>query len=133
MIRGLIALLTSGILLNPMVILGIIGGIAMMHTLPENSILALFQNTKFYTVLFGVAFLFAFFFEKVYLSGGKKINWKATVGIAFSRFATLLATIVLTCLFVYSFSFEDLDTLQKDQTAKETMTAPIQTNDIIFK
>lgn len=112
MIRGLVALLTSGILLNPMVIAGIICGTYIMNTLSESDVIGLFKNTDFYLGMFVVAFLFALIFERVYHSGGKRINWKVTLGIAFGRFVTLCITSIFTCLFIFSFTFGDNETTQ---------------------
>lgn len=127
MIKGLIALITSGILLNPMVILGIICGTYIMSTFSESAVLELFKNAYFYEGMFAVAFLFAFFFEKEYTAGGKKINWKAIAGIAFGRFITLLITVFIVCLCIFSITFGNQ--AEEHKVKAET----IKVNEIIFK
>lgn len=135
MIRGLIALLNSGILLNPMILLGIIGGAWIMHNFSEDEIMKLFGNTDFYTGLFGVAFLFAFIFERTYFPDEKGIDWKSTLSVACGRFITLLITLVFTCLFIFSFSFADTNLKKPEKTPETTQEtpAPEPTEKIIFR
>ena len=135
MIRGLIALLNSGMLLNPMILLGIIGGAWIMHNFSEDEIMELFQNTDFYTGLFGVAFLFAFIFERAYFPDEKGIDWKSTLATACGRFITLLITLVFTCLFIFSFSFADVNLRGPEKAPEQTQETPASepTEKIIFR
>lgn len=116
--------------MNPMVILGIAIGSYIMHFFSENEVIELFKNKNFYTALFILAFMFAFFFERVYHPGGKNINWKALFGITMGRFLTLVITIAFTVLFIFSFYFGDLK-----ETEQKTPDILQQTKseEIIFK
>ena len=51
MIKGIVALFTSGAIFNPMVLLGIICGIGAMVRLDEEAIRALVTNYHFYLLI----------------------------------------------------------------------------------
>lgn len=135
MIQGLIALITSGVLLNPMVILGIAGGVYIMQSFTESEIIELFRNSDFYLGMFAIAFLFAFFFEKVYHKDRKSINWSAIFGVTFGRFVSLFIAVVFTCLFIFCFTFKDIteDKKQNNDVTMKEKPRQEQLNEIIFK
>ena len=70
MFKGLAALFRTGLILNPMVLLGIISGVCMIVRLPSESIFRLYGNWHFYLLLLVIAFIFNFVFMRRYKEGG---------------------------------------------------------------
>lgn len=103
--KSLIALFTSDIILNPMVLLGIIGGCYMMRTMESEKIHALFANPLFYVALLLLTTIYTLVLHRVYHADGTHINWKATTGGIFTRFITLIIAIVFSCLLIFTISF----------------------------
>ncbi len=74
MIRGLIALFSSGTILNPMVLLGVLSGFLLKAFLSYGEIFALYGNYHFYIGVVFVAFLYGMIFKKVYKKGGLDLD-----------------------------------------------------------
>lgn len=125
--RGIIALFTTGILFNPMVLLGIIFGIIIMSTLDNDSIHKLFTSYHFYGLLLIISAICACTFKREYFSGGSRTNWKATLYGIPGQFFTLLAAIIFSCLFIFSFTFgEDDDQLTEKLTSQPEIKIDLQ-------
>lgn len=99
MIKGIIALFTSGAIFNPMVLLGVALGIYCQSNLEVEEVKSLFFNYNLYLLAFLISSAYVFFFKKIYHNGGRKLD-----------FATMLAVIVwgvikfvLSALFMISF------------------------------
>ena len=76
MVKGLIALFTSGIIFNPMVLLGILVGIAEGIWLDLNQILALYKNWAFAVLVIMAALLYNFTLNKRFLDDGISLDYK---------------------------------------------------------
>ena len=103
MIKGFLALFTSGVLFRPMVLLGIGIGIFFLIHYGEGEILPIFFEPSFYVLLLFIAGLYTCLFLRSYHSGGKKIDWTETLSGIFGQFLLLLAAIIFSCLFFYMF------------------------------
>ena len=57
MIKGLIAIFTSGILFRPMVLLGVIIGTVSMVTLDNNQLKIMYTTPLLYIGLYAIAFI----------------------------------------------------------------------------
>lgn len=101
MIRGFIALLTSGILLNPMILLGIAIATYIMFSLSMEDVGNLLKNRLLYISLLIVATVFTIAFKRIYRTGGEKTNWHATAGEILSQFLMLTSAMILFCLLLY--------------------------------
>ena len=78
MIKGLIALFTSGIIFSPMVLLGIVSGSYCIVRLSPEQIRSLFLDARFYAVVVGVSVINTVVFDKVYQDSGEDVDWLST-------------------------------------------------------
>ncbi len=101
MIRGFIALLTSGILLNPMILLGIAVASYIMFSLSMEDVGNLLKNRLLYISFLIIATMFTVAFKRIYRTGGEKTNWRATAGEILNQFLTLTSAMLLCCLLLY--------------------------------
>jgi hypothetical protein len=114
-IRGIIALFASGIILNPMVLFGIIGGCYIMTTMDSAEIHNLFTNAHFYAGIFLFTGFYTCIFKRTYFAGGRRIDWNTTLAGIFGQFALAVISLVFSCLFFFTLSFGDLDTASQEQ------------------
>ena len=105
MIKGIVALFTSGAIFNPMVLLGIICGIGAMVRLDEEAIRALVTNYHFYLLIALVSFGYALGFHKEYKEGGIDVDYVATVFTAVWGIAKFILAFALSMSFVVMISF----------------------------
>lgn len=127
MIKGIISLITSGIIFNPMVLLGVIIGFYVMGTMSTAEIKHLFSQPIVYGALFTVALIFTCLFKREYYAGASRINWKATIGGVFGQFFRCLFAIIMSCLFAITFNYgTDEETMQK---VKDNKNVRILTNE----
>ena len=78
MLKGLQALLASGLLLDPMVLLGIVTGSAFYFGLNSEQITAIYFDYRFYGLAAVVSVLYNFVWRPAYLRGGVSIDYQAT-------------------------------------------------------
>ena len=99
MLKGLQALLASGLLLDPMVLLGIVTGSAFYFGLNSEQITAIYFDYRFYGLAAVVSVLYNFVWRPAYLRGGVSIDYQAT---SVNSVLSLLK-VVLSSLLVMSF------------------------------
>lgn len=128
MIKGLIALLTSGIIFRLPILLGIILGFFMMFMLSDEQIFAVFKNPLFYVFGIVISFLYAFTIKRVYHKGGTLVDWRATLYSVFGHFVSYIAAVIFSCLFIFTISFGGFD--NEDKTAEDELT-PAQAQELI--
>ena len=100
MIKGLIALFTSGIIFNPMILLGIVSGSYTILSFAPEEIRQLMLNSDFYLVICIVAACYTFIFARVYKTGGLRVDWCTTTGVFFWNCIRYLIAFVLSMSFV---------------------------------
>jgi hypothetical protein len=105
MIKGIVALFTSGILFKPMVLLGIISGFVAMFGFDEQIRQTLVEIPALYVAVAVVAVLYTFSWNKVYKEGGEDVDWVSTIGLAVWNFALYFIALFLTISFVVLISF----------------------------
>jgi hypothetical protein len=105
MIKGIVALFTSGILFKPMVLLGIISGFVFMFGFDEQARQMLTEVPFLYVAVAVVAVLYTFSWDKVYKEGGEEVDWVSTTGLAVWNFALYFIALFLTISFVVLISF----------------------------
>lgn len=76
MIKGLMALFTSGIIFHPMVMLGILFGLIEGIWLDLEQILALYKNWAFALLVILVALLYNFTLNQRFLDDGISLDYK---------------------------------------------------------
>lgn len=105
MIKGILALFKSGIIFNPMVLLGIITGFTAMGTMDSEQLHAFYTNPALYLLMLLIAFLYVFFFKRTYYRGGLETDWKNT-GLAIAgHFLMLIVSFIFSMLFIMVISF----------------------------
>lgn len=86
MIKGLLALFRTGLIFNPMVLLGVICGIFLGIKVEEKKLFSLYANWHFYVLILLVAFIYNFIFCKRYNDGGNGFDyvkmWQNVLGSA---------------------------------------------------
>lgn len=93
MIKGLLAFFTSGILLKPMALLGILFAVLLYAGANGEQIFTLFCNFRSYILLFIIAGLYTCVCDRIYHTGARTIDWKATFFNIFNHFFILLLSI----------------------------------------
>ena len=72
MIKGILALFRSGLILNPMVLLGILTGFTAMGTLEGEQLRQFYTNYHLYLLMFLVAGIYVYIFKRTYRRAGIK-------------------------------------------------------------
>lgn len=75
MIKGIISLFTSGIILNPMVILGIVFGIIINVNLKKTEVYDVFTNYRIYVLGLILSVIYIVFFKKVYKGKSLELDY----------------------------------------------------------
>lgn len=106
MIKGIVALFTSGAIFNPMILLGIFFGILFDVKMSyEQMIEHIYKNYRFYLLALLLAAAYNFVFHRVYDDGGDKLDKAAMAGnIIFSALKFVVSS-ALTISFIELLSF----------------------------
>lgn len=104
MIKGLIALFTSGIIFNPLVLFGIISGFWCITHKEPNEIRELFFDMRLYAFVAICAMVYTFVFAKIYNGETMKVDIKSTVGLAVWNFAKYFIAFILSMSFAMMIS-----------------------------
>lgn len=101
MIKAFIRLFTSGALLKPIFIIGIVFGTILHNFLDLKGVFELFQSYIIYITIFFFVGLYVFFYKKVYKENNRDLNFvemgMMTLGIG----AKFLLTTFFTVIFYY--------------------------------
>lgn len=98
MIKGFIALFTTGIMFNPLAWLGIGSGIYLMLNGQKLEVFAIAQDWRYHAGLLLVIAIYTLIFKRSYYSGATKINWGATIKGIFGNYFYTLFIAAVTCL-----------------------------------
>ncbi len=106
MIKGIVALFTSGAIFNPMILLGIFFGILFDVKMSyEQMIEHIYKNYHFYLLALLLAAAYNFVFHRVYDDGGDRLDKAAMAGnIIFSALKFVVSS-ALTISFIELLSF----------------------------
>lgn len=100
MFKGIVALFTSGIIFNPVVLLGVISGAyAVLHFDPE-TIRNLLLNPYFYLGIGCFSVFYTFVFSRTYKEGGLDIDFGATAIKSILNVVRYLISFVLAMSFI---------------------------------
>lgn len=94
MFRGLISIFSSGLILNPLFILGVASGAFLSHRFSEETIFGIFTDYEIYLVAVAIAFVYTFAFRQVYKGYSKVVDWNAT----FERFVGYSGMLIITSI-----------------------------------
>ncbi len=105
MIKGIISLFTSGIIFNPLVLLGIAFGVFCMATKDAAAIQAAFKDFHLYVLVLILSTAYVFVFKKVYKDNGDNLDWGIMIFQSVLGVAKFAVAAVLTISFVVMLSF----------------------------
>lgn len=105
MIKGILALFTSGLFFHPMVLSGIILGIVVSSKFETEQIYAFLQLSYFYIGAVILAFIYTIIFAKVYKEGGAEVDMTATALRGIGNSVKLILAFLLTLMFTISWIF----------------------------
>lgn len=106
MLRGFLALFRTGIIFDPFVLLGVIMGLATALSKNKETYEALYSNNSFYLLILLLAFLYNFFFKKIYKDDGETINYVmmgVNVILSLVKFVLSCAFSIVFILMLFSF------------------------------
>lgn len=104
MFRNLAVLLASGVLLNPVVLLGVASGLVIGIMLDWNQIVVLYKNWHFYGLGLMVAALYNFVLATQYKDDGETLDYVGMLGNSIKSFLMLMLATVMAVLFVFFFA-----------------------------
>lgn len=105
MIKGIMALFTSGAILNPMVLLGIFLAVYCMIKLDAAQMRELFGNYQLYALAALISFAHVFLFKKVYKDDGINLDYAAMIFAALGGIIKFVLACGLTISFIVMLSF----------------------------
>ena len=110
MLNGLKALFTSGLIFDPMVLLGVIIGALFYWGLDKEQITAIYMDYRFYGLSGVVSVLYCFLWRPQYKQLGLAIDYQATSFKAVFGFLKIVIASLLMMSFISFFSFGNYDT-----------------------
>ena len=111
MLKGIQALFTSGILLDPFVLLGLVLGGFCYFDLSYDQITMIYLDYRFYALVLMLAIIYNFAFRPVYYRGGVTIDTKRTAASVVSSVLKFVMSSLLMMAFIsfWSFGGDDSD------------------------
>lgn len=106
MIRGIVALFSSGILTNPLVLLGILFGSLFYAFLSANDIYQIYKTPAFYGLALILACGYIIGFRRVYKENGDTDWGETTLAVIGGIFKFVIASILMIS-FISFFDFSD--------------------------
>lgn len=124
MLKGIAALFKSGLIFNPMVLLGIILGFTAMGTMSDEQLHAFYTNYHLYLLMLLIAGLYVFFFKRTVIPNRDETDWRATSQTIIGHFLMLVISFIFSMLFIMVMSFsgepeEDYELPEFDQVQRD--------------
>lgn len=101
MITKFLKFILFSLLINPMIIVGIVVGIYVMHYYNFDNLHYILVNKKLILFVFCSALLYAVTFSHVYYPNSSRINWTATLGKVIPHLFTVVIAALFTCSLIY--------------------------------
>lgn len=105
MIKGFLALFTTGLIFKPMLLLGGVIGIVSYVTMSGEQLKILYTDWRLYVLFFIISGLYTFFFKKTYIENADRIDRIETSKTALSEFFVLSFSFVIGMLLASFFDF----------------------------
>ena len=123
MLKGLQALLASGILLDPLVLLGLILGGSFYFYLTDEQITAIYFDYRFYALAFIICLIYNFAVRPVYRRGGMSIDSKRTMSnVALSCLKFVLSSLLMMAFISFwSFGGDDTEDYQSVENFEQQL------------
>ena len=103
MIRGIIALFTSGLIFTPQVLLGIISGFIFGTKLDIEQIKQIYKLPVFYITVFVIISVYVYLFKRTYKNARGDIDWGDNLLRVIGYYLMFFLSNILTLLLIYSF------------------------------
>lgn len=101
MIKGLLALFTSGILFNPVVFLGVLSGMAFAFWVELPEVKNIYSNYHFYLLVLALSIIYNLVFKQIYKDKSATLNYSAMALNVVAYVGKFLLANALTISFVY--------------------------------
>lgn len=101
MIKGIIALFSSGLILAPQVLVGIILGLYFGAELKPEQIKAIYCNYHFYTMVVALVAIYVFSFKRTYKENSDDIDWQDNLLRVLGYSAMFFVANILAISFIY--------------------------------
>ncbi len=108
MLKGLWALITSGLIFNPMLLLGAAIGIAGYIFLDNEQLKILYTNYHLYLLFLLVSAVFIYFFRPTLTEDLRKTDWKETSKDIIKQTILMSFSFIMGMLFASFFDFSDI-------------------------
>ncbi|MBQ8677476.1 MAG: hypothetical protein IJ529_05985 [Alphaproteobacteria bacterium] len=108
MIRGILALFTSGIMTNPMVLLGIILGSVLYFSLDGQQIFQVYKMPSFYGFAVVLSCIYVLVFRRIYKENGDT-DWGETLLSVIASFFRFIVASILMISFISLFDMGDIE------------------------
>ena len=105
MIKGFLALFTTGLIFKPMLLLGGVIGIVSYVTMSGEQLKILYTDWRLYVLFFIISGLYTFFFKKTYIENADRIDRIETSKTALGEFFVLSFSFVIGMLLASFFDF----------------------------
>lgn len=99
---GLITSFIRLVLLNPMALLGVVGGAYGLYQYRFEGLLLLCKSPYLYGAIFLISLVYALLFRHVYHSNSKKVDWWRTIKSSVNHMLTIIIAAALTCVIIIS-------------------------------
>lgn len=124
MLKGIAALFRSGLIFNPMVLLGIILGFVSMGTMSDEQLHAFYTNYHLYLLMLLIAGLYVYFFKRTVIPNRDETDWKLTSQTIVGHFLMFVVSFIFSMLFIMVMSFsgepeEDYELPEFDQVQRD--------------
>ena len=114
MFKGIAALFKSGLIFNPMVLLGILLGFVSMGTMSDEQLHAFYTNYHLYLLMLLIAGLYVYFFKRTVIPNRDETDWKLTSQTIVGHFLMFVVSFIFSMLFIMVMSFPEFDQVQRD-------------------
>ena len=108
MFKGLFYLFVSGIIFNPAVFFGGLGGIWAYLKLTQKQLMILCSSYQMYLLFLIFVGFYTYFFRKIYKDDCIHIDWKAMFGSIIKRFLLMVVSFYVGLLLASYFDFSAL-------------------------
>ena len=105
MIKGIVALFSSGIIFNPMVLGGIFFAVFCMIKFDADQMREIFMDYNLYALVAFISFAYTFLFKKIYKEGGIEMDYTAMILYATAGIARFVLACGLMISFIVMLSF----------------------------
>lgn len=100
LMNGIISLFTSGLILNPMVLIGIGFALFINTSFSYEQIYEIYTDYHIYFLSLLIAFVYIYIFKPIYKFGGKKLDYSETSLAILGAFFKLVLSGILTTSFI---------------------------------